>query len=369
MINAREKILSTIERQAQTIEIPENMFGDQWILASALQKAIRRGDVDKAIRAGAGLWYQDRRSFWRRVTVAVAEDIGIGNIDCAIQVWTAYEHSAWRQEFGDLRIGLYLISIMCRSVKSRLADELYMSLQTFPDFKRTKTIISKADHDKLAQVALNSERPLHTRALALWMLAPSRRFPSDYLPRRSGNPDLLIDILQELGVDLDLTHCCIDVMYRTQWPLALFLPLLSTFPQITAEPLEETRDPVWLSPDYEGVPYFALDRFTRLGQTAIRHLQKAVPELKPFTPEQVGMGLFAEEGGLLDRSLTSKTLRYYRAAGEAAELCATGLNLTAQTELRQCVKANADILAEIRHDQLGQYFYGSQRELSWEAAK
>ncbi len=50
---------------------------DRWIARSALQKAIRRGEVQIAQRALATLLEQDRYSIWRHLIVIASEDIGV----------------------------------------------------------------------------------------------------------------------------------------------------------------------------------------------------------------------------------------------------------------------------------------------------
>lgn len=54
MTHNPENILARIEQGLRLFELPaiEPMQGDQWLLASAMQKAIRRGEVNTALRAG-----------------------------------------------------------------------------------------------------------------------------------------------------------------------------------------------------------------------------------------------------------------------------------------------------------------------------
>lgn len=56
------------------------MQADRWVLASSMQKAIRRGHVETAKAAGAGLWSADKSSFWRRLHTTALEDLGIGDV-------------------------------------------------------------------------------------------------------------------------------------------------------------------------------------------------------------------------------------------------------------------------------------------------
>lgn len=359
------KILEVITAGAMTITIPDAMLGDAWLASSSLQKSIRRNELNRALAAGRSLWQQSRTTFWRRIMTASLEDVGVASADTVIQVLTAYVNPEWRNQIGDLRIGLYLIRLMCRSMKSRFADEIYIAADKLTDYRDIRASFSGATPDKLAQIVLNIRRPIHTRTLALWMLTSPARFPSVGLPDRKGSPETVLDVLQELGGELDLIHRCVDVLYKTQWPLALFLPLLASYVGQMTEPLTEGKDEISVCPEYEGVPHVCVDRFTRVGQTCIRQFQKAIPELKPFTHEQIGIGLFYVEGGRVDRALMNDTLRYYKQCGEIAELQGAGLIGSGQDDLRGIILGNVDIMAQIRHRQLVQYFHGSQLEMKW----
>lgn len=87
MTHHPEKILARIEQGLRFFELPtiEPMQGDQWLLASAMQKAIRRGEVNTAMRAGYTLWNIDRQRFWRRLHIVALEDTGVADTESLIQ--------------------------------------------------------------------------------------------------------------------------------------------------------------------------------------------------------------------------------------------------------------------------------------------
>ncbi len=126
-----DAIIYNLERAIKRGKLiqPEPLVGDKWLLSSAMQKAIRRGDVEMAERAASSLWHQDRMSFWRRLHVAALEDCGVASTDVVISVLTATASSAWRRKVGDLRVGLYLVRLLCQSVKTRIADELVLQAE------------------------------------------------------------------------------------------------------------------------------------------------------------------------------------------------------------------------------------------------
>src|SRR5690349_15658793 len=52
----------------------------KWRVSSAWQKAIRRGNVEVAIRMAEGLYSLDPPYAWRRINVIALEDIGVANL-------------------------------------------------------------------------------------------------------------------------------------------------------------------------------------------------------------------------------------------------------------------------------------------------
>lgn len=57
----RERTLSDLEA-ALAVAPPDRLIpmpGDKWLLSSCWQKAVRRGDVNTALRAASALWRQD----------------------------------------------------------------------------------------------------------------------------------------------------------------------------------------------------------------------------------------------------------------------------------------------------------------------
>jgi len=200
--------------------------GDRWLSSSSMQKAIRRGHSETALRAAMNLWTVDKRSFWRRLHVLACEDGGIACVEAVVKILTAHEAPAWRRRVGDLRVGLFLVKLMSEAVKSRLADQLYTLCDRAPELHRLRQELAQADDDRLAGYVLDDCLSLQQRLLSLWLVAGTKRLPSDNLPQRQGSPAEAADVLRDLHTPADLTEACIGVMSRTQWPLALFVPLL-----------------------------------------------------------------------------------------------------------------------------------------------
>jgi replication-associated recombination protein RarA len=95
---------------------------DRWLAASALQKAIRRGDALTAGRAVRTLYRYDPRSAWRRLLVIAYEDIGIGALGAVITTTLRSANAkAYRETGGDEAAALTISQMLAVAPKDRSA--------------------------------------------------------------------------------------------------------------------------------------------------------------------------------------------------------------------------------------------------------
>lgn len=346
------------EIEARPVERPEPMSGDKWLLASAMQKAIRRGNADDATRAAYGLWCQDRQSFWRRLHVISIEDVGVASPKEITETLLATSSSIWRRRIGDLNVGLHLTRKLCEAVKTRIADEVLIQAERASCHADLRQRLSLMNDDQLVQAVTNPSVTLIERCLSIWYLAGMRKFPTDLMPGRNGQPEDAAELLRLLPIPTDLVEGCLSVMGRTQWPLSIFTPIIYQEAQRHdgATVYKEAFD---AAPSVSGLPVYACDMFTRIGQASFRRLQKEVPGLKPFTPRQIGIGTFYREGGLMDKTLVSPFFNEYRQAGELADAEAVGLAVPDYLTMRECLIEQQHRLNEIRVELLERYFDGA----------
>lgn len=357
------KILTSLELaiRSEARMQPEPLPGDRWLMASCMQKAVRRGEVETATRAAVSLWLQDRQNFWRRLHVTALEDCGIGAIDAVTKTLLATSSSTFRQRVGDLQTGLHLVRLLCESAKSRSADELYLWLERATYHRPMQERLAKADSSFLAACIENIDAPMATRAMALWYICGTSKFQSDLIPQRKGSFEEAATILRCLkNVPAELTESCISVMPRTRWPLMLFVPLLWQKAEEEGNLLQVKSGMAATLRSAEGIPLVALDMFTRTGQTCFRQLQRAVPELQPFTVAQIGISIFYREGGLLDKAIDSPFFDKLRDAGEMADRENVGLAMPEYLRLCELLAHNADVLDHIREEQIHRYFNGAE---------
>ncbi len=350
-----EKILNDLEPAVAAIDVQHitPLPVDRWIASSCMQKSIRRGNVKTAQRAALAYWMQDKRSFWNRLGIVCMEDCGVASPDLIVQTLTISNAPAWRAKHNDWKVAAYLVRRMCETVKIRLCDEMYSIAGSAPEYQAYRQVMGKASNETLADNVLHDGTSLPEKAISLWLLAGSKRYPADNMPERNASLYAAVDALRSLHAPHDLTEACIASLRRSQYPLALFTPLLWT--ELQRHSLTEVQDQFQPSPVEQDIPLIALDGFTRIGKHSFAQLQKTIPGLKPFTTRQTALSAFFSEGYCVNQRLTSTSLEAYRTAGEIIDIEAAGLCVPSYMELRECLTSNLHVLEDIRRKRLRAY--------------
>jgi len=112
---------------------PVPLVTNRYIALSALQKAIRRGHEDLALRAAMNLMNGGPHAIWRRLGIVAFEDIGVGNIDAVGWVTVVIGKPEVRKRIGgEWKVADFLIRTLCRSAKCRAADDLVHLIERGP---------------------------------------------------------------------------------------------------------------------------------------------------------------------------------------------------------------------------------------------
>lgn len=156
---------------------------------SMLQKAVRRGLEEDAVDAAYELYLTSRELehvMWRRLIMIAMEDIGFGDLQAAVIVYTYYQaKDLFERDNGDRQLTfIQAIRYLCRSPKER-SSSYYQNLQMskfdrgyvmeVPDYaldKHTKrgkemgrdTMYFYTDGDRV-NPEYEDEENLHTKAL------------------------------------------------------------------------------------------------------------------------------------------------------------------------------------------------------------
>jgi hypothetical protein len=263
------------ERQG-TIPEPYPLDASPWIAQSLLQKSIRRGETGHALRAAASLLRDDADKLWKRLAVAVFEDIGLGSLDLIMPVLIGTSAKSIRQKFGgDWAVASVLVQRMAAARKDRSSDDLLMCLLGNARYEADRLGLTYRTNRELMEVVAGTG-DLITRAIALTFACGTDRFSTPTLRRRVGNLRYALQTMLEKGFPFLLVGLAQRGSVRMREPLPALVAMLSRDVPARSTgylPTEKDDDipPTTMIGD---VPEWSLDWYTRPGRTAIRAFLK-----------------------------------------------------------------------------------------------
>lgn len=335
-----ELALVMAERPQGTPE-PQPLNISMWLAMSMLQKAIRRGETGHALRAAATLLRDDADRLWRRLTVAVYEDIGLGSLDHIAPVLIATSGKGIRQKFGgEWAVASALVERMAAARKCRAADDLLMTVIAHPRYEGERLSQTYRTLPELMQIACG-DSDIITRATALFYATGTDRCPVPTMRTRKGDARYAFQAMRENG----FPFCVVDLaergLTRFREPLPAFLSLLSRDVPARATGYEPTeKDDVIPPTEMIGeVPAWALDFYVREGRSALKAFLKRDTATgrwirKNVAPrdqvEFLGGLVFRAQGGLMRRRLQWPLGQLLR---QMMEIEANGCGVTDATEV------------------------------------
>jgi hypothetical protein len=324
---------------------------DRWLAASALQKAIRRGDALTAQRAARTLYRYNPRSAWRRLLVIACEDIGIGAPGAVISTTVHSANAKARREAGgDEAAALATTQMLAAAPKDRSAVLLFAIVMHDPALENVRSTCRSVSVARRLEFVADPALSLPERALATWHSSGVEERGE----RRVGPGDLigLLRTYAELGVPEPLLEAVSFTLKKTRGPFVLMLPLLWL---ATAEGEAELVDSLLPPSDLiNGVPIYALDKHTRLGLQAIGRFARA--EIAQFLSEHaqgsreaaLGMAVFYADSALTRPTLQWRHSAEITAAGVAADFHKVNVAPSVGVALIRLVSAHIADLNAIR---------------------
>ena len=104
-----------------------------WLAMSLMQKAIRRGQDQIALRAAATLLQDSPDRLWRRCGITAFEDIGVADLDVVAEVTAALPGKSHRARLGgEWPVTSAIVSRMAAATKCRAADDLLTAAEGHP---------------------------------------------------------------------------------------------------------------------------------------------------------------------------------------------------------------------------------------------
>ncbi len=308
---------------------------DGYLLASALQKAIRRNDLGTARRAGHEMLRRDPRRLWHRLAVVALEDVGLGDPNLAAEVVVVARSPQWRRQVGgDAHALDVVLTSACCAIKDRSADHALSVLRYDPPTPGRSKELARQSRRRRIDFVANCDNQLDERV-----------FVASIIVGGDGSPDplALVDLLRrlrEIGVPETLIDACSLHEARNRDRLALVLPLLwLVWRKEGCRVGTETQ--ALRHHDIGGIPDYAFDPLhTRVGRRAVGLWIGSFLRRPSYTATQVAMALWNGEAAVLANRLTWPAGERLRVRAHAADLTSTGLPPRRHDEIREWIDAN-----------------------------
>lgn len=315
----RDQLAREVLERAGDLPGCEPLNISPWLAMSLMQKAIRRGREELALRAAATLFRDSPSRLWRRIGITAYEDIGVADFEAVALATAALKGKVWRAEIGgEWAVASYVVHRLCAAIKCRAADDLLYVCEYYRAFERARLDLTfKPIPVLLDRIAGRGALP--ERALALWFAVGTDRCRSDVLRQRKGDPYPVMDALCERGFPDIVVEVCREGLRKTNEMLAPFLILLTKEARRSARHVEPDN----LPPEkmIGEVPGWAYDMHVREGNQAMARFLEEECDTARWIAARIPAGkrvrflggiLFRAESGLVDRRLrweTGDTLR------------------------------------------------------------
>jgi hypothetical protein len=328
-----------------------------WLGAALLQKSIRRGEENFALRAAASLLQILPDRLWRRCGGIAAEDVGLGDTNVVALVTAALAGKRFRAAFGgDWSVASFIVSQMANATKCRTSDDLLMTAERHPSLAHARRDFATLNTRELSNIVAGSAS-LPERALATWYALGTGHRPSPWLRPRRGEPGVVFDQLCEIGLPHTIVEIGRELFRRTVEPLGPFLSLLA--PQRQTETATVADDDIPPATMIGQLPSWAFDRYSREGLACLqlflhgdsetaRWVRSNVPTSKRL--DFLGDVLFRCEGQITRRRLRWPTAAELR---RLVDIECAGHGCTDATEILGLMRADLPALNDVCVELLG----------------
>jgi hypothetical protein len=194
---------------------------------------------------------------------------------------------------------------MARASKCRAADDLLLTADSHPLFRRARIDLATKTTAELIRIA-SGDAALPVRALAAWYAVGTHPRQTKHLSARRGEPAALFDGLCEAGLPHTAVEIAREGFRKIGEPLCPFVALLCPLARCEASTQQDDEMPPAIM--VREVPSFAYDLYSREGRLALQAFLQRDCETARWVKGHVPAGqrvnflgtvVFRVEGGLV----------------------------------------------------------------------
>lgn len=255
------------DHKAPTVE---PLHTSPWVAMSAMQKGIRRGDVDLATRAAAALLKADPAKLWRRIAGIVFEDVGLASVETIRLVMAATAGKDVCRQLGEWAVASFLVKRMCEAKKCRAADDLFLTVAYNHELEAVRASLAREDMSQ----HLSHIRERHALlGASLAALHGSGVRWNGQVARKAAAATATFDAMRFAEIDNEIVALAEQGFRRTREALPVLLPLLTlALPSEEFSTADDDFPAVVIGRD--GIPSYCLDGFSYEGKSALTRFLK-----------------------------------------------------------------------------------------------
>jgi hypothetical protein len=322
---------------------------DKHLLASLLQKAIRRGDLSVAGRAARRLLEIDRPRLWRRLMVTALEDIGIGDVEASVLLIAAATNGRWRACLGGDELLLsHLLPRACSAIKDRSGDHILSIINHEPVVDLDYGALKGASLSALLAIVAMPSLPVLYRIRAALLAAGRYSLTGGCTPDAKNDGAELFETFEDLGTPPVLVEACRLYARRSRDALGFIIPCVWSVWQSEGASTTQISHRLLSAEVLDGMPLYAMDPLrTRLGREAVRRWAKEFKTC-PWTLAQLGIALWNFESAACDRTLVWTSGEVFRGQGQRADLVARHVPLDQHEAIGTFMVSHYEALNAVR---------------------
>lgn len=341
--------ITAYQPRAEAKDIPAS--ADKWILASNLQKSIRRGLANTAVGTASKLLSVDERYFWRRLLVMGYEDVGFGDIGLCHDLLKTFRREALCRQLGAVRVAGYFTEALANARKSRALCDAIAGLEFNVRLGEIEKPCFALTDEQLVE-AICSDEPLMTRLATLRHICGYRENAYDsYRAITPARPELMREVCRVLALT-DIETTLFMSGQSTSESMNIALPLVARLAHGQQHEVQSEQ----VFEGVNGILFVGLDRHTRLGARCFKRFAREAkpladffhqrPELNPVAV--LGVSVFVVEGSLLNRWVVFPKSEALRQMFEQNFLEHAGVTGQSASELLTITRDNLPELNKIR---------------------
>ena len=265
-------ILESLIDNAPYYPKPFGQLPDKWISASALQKGVRRGELDLVLRALDTLWNIDPSYARRRLATIAFEDVGLGASDIVASTVMACSGTKYLPKDKIYPAVRACAIALTNSAKERSAEHIFTALAHHDSLDLLRDRFAHKTPHQMVDIMTDTDRYLIERSAAAWFLAGTKRFGAGLMPEVQGDLEAFEWAIEQLNIPLWQPLVTMAGIRVTQCALPIFWPLKLSQKECGEASIISNSSK--LSEDNSAVPSFVLDQFTRGGKAVIRGMLK-----------------------------------------------------------------------------------------------